>query len=59
MKNLMLLAAFIFIAASPKAFSYETKTKDCIMSYDDNQRVSKDISSKSKTSKKKVEVKSR
>jgi len=44
MKNLVLLVAFIFLAASSNVFSVEVPTKDCMKTFETNKRSSKNIS---------------
>lgn len=58
MKNLVLLMAFIFVAASTNAYSYETKTKECMMSFEDNLRTTKDVKQIKAKKTKKSKVKS-
>lgn len=58
MKNLVLLMAFIFVAASTNAYSFETKTKECMMSFEDNLRTPKDVKQVKAKKTKKSKVKS-
>lgn len=59
MKNFVLLIAFISMAASSTdAFSFETKTKDCMKTFETNLRSNKTIKSKKAVKKKKVKGKS-
>ena len=43
MKNLVLLATMIFLAASTTAYSSETSVKDCAAFAESNERVGKDV----------------
>lgn len=57
MKNLILLIGFIFFTASANAF--ETKTEDCMVSYEDNLRTAKDVSKATKKKQTKSKAKTR
>lgn len=57
MKNLILLVGFIFFTASANAF--ETKTEDCMMSFEDNQRTAKNVTKDLKKKQTKSKAKTR